>query len=93
MGKEAFLRTIGLRVIRLTSLFNVLKGFCLLHPGLGLGLGQGGVLLSVAVCVHGPQPLMHMLVVITYGAFIVGLPRLPLKTLWEIQRNSSDRCL
>lgn len=82
MSKEAFpAPTIGLRIVRVAPLFDVLKCSRVLCLGLGLGLGRGGLLLRVAVHIHSPQPLVHVLIVITQGAFIVGLSRFPLKTL------------
>lgn len=77
--KETFpAPTIGLRIVRVAPLFNVLKFSRVLC--LVLGLGRGG-LLCVTVHIHSPQPLVHVLIVITHGAFIVGLSRFPLKTL------------
>lgn len=76
--KPSLHHTIGLYVIGLATLFNVLKCFRVLC------LGLGRALLGVAVRVHSPQPLVHTLIVVTHGAFVVGLPRFPLKTLREI---------
>ena len=76
--KPSLRRTVGLYIIGLATLFNVLKCFRVVC------LGLGRALLGVAVRVHSPQPLVHTLVVVTHGAFVVGLPRFPLKTLREI---------
>lgn len=70
--------TIGLCIVCVAALFNVLKCICILHLGLGL---LSWSLLGVAVRIHSPQPLVHTLIVITHGTFIVSLPRFPLKTL------------
>lgn len=75
--------TVGLCIICIAALLDMLKRVCIFH----LSLGLGWLLFSLPIRVHGPQPLTHMLIGVTYGAFIVSLPRSPLKTLQELRRS------